>query len=231
MTFSDAQNNFISGKTGLHYEGFLSFFGKGSVTDRMQEIQPSATTVGFVPPGSNPVVYNETGFFGYTGIPSSLSDNEERIRELLRILDYLAPPFGSQERIFLDSGLQDVHYTVDQNDVIVTNDRLQNEKSALVSLMSGPAVYYYPLEPDLAVQIQNQALEALKFGIDNPALTLYSETQVDKSAELSQLGQDRVTEIVTGRESFDSLDDAIQQWQERGGNQIREELQQALGEQ
>jgi len=230
MTFSDAQNNFISGKTGLHYEGFLSFFGDGSVTDRMREILPSASTVALIPPGPNPVVYNETGFFGYTGIPSSLGGDEERVQELLRILDYLAPPFGSEERIFLDSGLEGVHHEIDANGARITNDRFQNERSALVSLMGGQAVYYYPTEPDLAVQIQSQALEAIELGIDNPALTLYSETDVDTSAELSQLGQDRVTAIVTGRESFDTLDDAIQQWQERGGNQIREELQRSLAE-
>lgn len=232
MTYSDAKNSFLSGTTGLHSEGFLSFFAPiNGIGAKIQELTPSATIVAMIPPGPDTVVYNRAGYFGYTGIPSSVGDNEERIRELLRILDYLAPPFGSEERIFLDNGIEGVHHEVSETGARITNDRFQNESGGLTYLMSGPTVLYYPTEPELAAEVQDQALEAIKVGIDNPVLTLYSETQVDKSVELGQLGQDRVTAIVTGRESFDTLDDAIQQWQERGGNQIREELQQAMGEQ
>ncbi len=234
MTFADAQNNFIAGSTGLHFEGFLSFYGQGSVTDRAQEQNPSAVTAPFFPPGpgGNPgVVYNETGFFGYTGIPSSLGGDENRVRELLRILDYLAAPFGSEESIFLGSGIEGVHHEVQENNVRITNDLFQTERSDLAAVMGGLAVYYYPQTPELALEIQQTALQAVELGIDNPAQTLYSETNVREGGTLDQFGQDRLTAIVTGREPLDSLADAIQQWKDRGGETIREEYEQALQDQ
>jgi putative aldouronate transport system substrate-binding protein len=234
MNFSDAQNNFIGGNTGLHFEGFLSFFGKGSVTDKMQVVNPSAETVGFVPPaasGGPGLLYNEAGIFGMTAIPASLGGDEERVRELLRILDYLAAPFGSEERIFLESGLEGVHHEVNEEGLRVTNDRLGIERSDLVAVMGGLAVYYYPENPGLAERIQDQALEAMAVGIDDPTLGLYSEASVSNASTLEELGTDRVTAIITGREPLEALNDAVQEWRNRGGDQIRQEYEQALSEQ
>ena len=232
MTFADSQNNFIAGSIGLHYEGFLSFYGLGSVTFRAQEQNPAAITAPIVPPGADGgqgVTYNETGFFGYTGIPSSVGGDENRVMELLRILDYLAPPFGSEERNFLDSGLEGVHHDVDpETGARLTNDLFRTEKGDVASAMNGQAVYFYPETPELALDIQQVALQAIELGIDDPALGLFSETNNREAGTLAQLGQDQVTAIVTGREPLDALGDAVQQWKDRGGETIREELQEAL---
>lgn len=232
MTFADAQNNFIAGSTGLHFEGFLSFYGTGSVTDRAQDQNPAARTAPFFPPspdGTPGVVYNETGFFGYTGIPSSVGSDENRVRELLRILDYFAAPFGSEEWIFRGAGIEGVHHEVDPaTGERVTNDLFRTEESGLIGVMSGLAVYYYQDTPELALEIQEKALQAIELGIDNPAQTLFSETNVRDGGTLDQFGHDRLTAIVTGREPLDSLDDAIQQWKDRGGETIRQEFQEAL---
>lgn len=234
MTFADAQNNFIARSTGLHYEGFLSFYGAGSVTFRAQEQNPEARTAPIVPPGADGgrgVTYNETGYFGYTGIPSSVTD-ENRIMELLRILDYLAPPFGSEERNFLDSGIEGVHHEVDpETGARLTNDLLRTERSDIPSVMNGQAVYFYPETPEIALDIQKVALEAIELGIDDPTLGLFSETNNREGGTLSQFGQDQVTAIVTGREPLDSLASAVEEWKSRGGDQIREEYEQALQQQ
>lgn len=232
MTFADAQNNFIAGSTGLHYEGFLSFYGQGSVTFRAQEQNPAGRTTPLIPPSVNGgpgTVYNETGFFGYTGIPSSLDGNEERIGELLRILDYLASPFGSEEANFLSAGIEGVHHKLDpETGARLTNDLLRTEKGDIASAMGGQAVYFYPETPELALEVQKIALQAVEVGIDNPVLTLYSETNVREGATLDQFGQDSITGIVTGRESLSSLAGAVEEWKGRGGDDIRNEFQEAL---
>ena len=231
MTFTDAQNNFVSGKTGLHTEGFLSFFGIGNVTYRMQELNPAAQTVGLIPPGPNAAIINETGFFGSVAIPASVGQDEERVAELLRILDYLASPFGSEEYNFLNYGLEGVHHEIQPSGARVINDRGRAEKSDLVGFMGGQAVYYYPEDPPLAERIQQIALQALPLGVDDPTLVLYSESNISEGAQLSQLGLDRTTAIITGREAMESFDAAVEEWRSRGGDRIREEYQQALQEQ
>jgi len=232
MTFADSQNNFIAGSIGLHYEGFLSFYGIGSVTFRAQEQNQAALTAPIVPPGADGgqgVTYNETGFFGYTGIPSSVGGDENKVMELLRILDYLAPPFGSEERNFMDAGIEGVHHELDpETGARLTNDLFRTEKGDLASAMNGQAVYFYPETPEIALEIQAVALQAIELGIDDPARGLFSETNNREAGTLGQLGQDQVTAIVTGRQSPDTLADAINQWKDRGGETIREELQEAL---
>ena len=111
MTFSDAQNNFIGGAIGLHTEGTGSFFGKNNVGDRQRQANPDAriTNVPNVAVDGGPgVTHNRSGAFGMVAIPASVTD-EERILELLHILDYLGAPFGSEEREFLNSGIEGVH--------------------------------------------------------------------------------------------------------------------------
>lgn len=234
MTFALAQDAFVGGKTGLHYEGFLSFYGMGSVSDRARDVDPAATMVPLVPPGADGgqgVTYYESGFFGYTGIPSSTGD-ENRILELLRILDYLAAPFGSEERNFFDNGLEGVHHNVDPNTgARIATDQLRIDRGDMTSAMNGQAVYYYPDTPELAVEIQKVALEAIAIGVDNPVRTVYSETQTGEGATLDQFAQDTITAIVTGREPVDTLGAKIDEWKTRGGDKVRSELEDALASQ
>jgi putative aldouronate transport system substrate-binding protein len=148
-------------------------------------------------------------------------------KELLRIPDYLAAPFGSEEWAFLSYGIEGVDYQV-TNGVPVVTDRGISEKGDLVYLMAGLPAFYYPQTPEVAETAQKLAYEVIKLGIDDPAWPLYSPTNVSKAAELNQFGFDRATAIITGREPLSALDAAIRDWKSRGGDQIRRELEQSL---
>jgi putative aldouronate transport system substrate-binding protein len=69
-----------------------------------------------------------------------------------------------------------------------------------------------------------------KVAIANPAAGLYSETLGEAGAELNQLTMDTYTEIVTGRAGIEQHDEMISQWRERGGDDIRAELEEAIAE-
>ena len=60
--------------------------------------------------GDKPVHYLGAGFQSATAIKKA---SAERIKEILRILDWLAAPFGSQEDLLLTAGIKDVDYTLD----------------------------------------------------------------------------------------------------------------------
>src|SRR5205823_3490611 len=60
--------------------------------------------------GQQPIHFFGNGFAGATGLKQA---SPERIQELLRILNWLAAPFGSQEDLLLSYGLPDVHYKLD----------------------------------------------------------------------------------------------------------------------
>jgi putative aldouronate transport system substrate-binding protein len=234
MTFSDAQNAFIAGETGFHYEGFPSFYGTGSVTDRMQQANAGGTDTYITPVGSDGqpgIVYNGVGHFGYVGIPASLSGNDDRINELLRILDYLAAPFGSEEFTFLNNGIEGVHSDRNAGGNLILNDRGRSEKSDLPSPMNGLPVFFYPEDPTIGLAIQQGGYASVGLGIDDPTLGLYSAANIENGPALTQLGTDTVTAIITGRQGIDSLDAAIEEWKSRGGDQIRQDFQEALQQQ
>ncbi len=231
MTFADAQNAFIAGATGFHFEGLTSFYGVGNVGWRQQEANPAAR-IGHLPSvgadGQPGVTWNGSGFFGYVAIPASLGGDEERVLELLRICDYLAAPFGSEEQLFLGNGIEGVHFDFNEQGAPIVNDLGRQEKGDLVYFMNGLETLFYPTEPEVGLEVQAVLKEAIAIGIDDPTLVLFSQTNIDQGPILDQLGADSINPIVTGREAFDALDAAIEAWKSQGGDQIRQEYEQAL---
>jgi putative aldouronate transport system substrate-binding protein len=231
MTFDDSKNTFIAGGTGLHYEGTTSFYGRGTTGGQLAEAHPGAkiTNVPIVAVDGGPgVTHNGPGYFGYVGIPADRGGDEERVLELLRILDYLASPFGSEEQLFLDNGIEGTHWEYNEVGAPVRNDKGQQDISDLTYLMGSQNVLFYADDPQLGLEVQRVLKDSVAVGIEDPTLVLFSQTNVDQGPVLSQLGMDSITPIVTGREPFESLDAAIQAWRDQGGEQIRQEYQEAL---
>jgi putative aldouronate transport system substrate-binding protein len=234
MTFAQAQTAFISGKTGLHSEGIGNFYSPdiaGTVYYKMRQANPKVELAGLMPSdpgGSKAVTYNTQGSFGFVGIPASVGKDQNRVQELLRILDYLAAPFGSEEWHFLNYGVEGVDYKEDAKGIPVRTDQGNSERGDLVYVM-GPMPYlYYPQTPEVAAQAQQIAYGIIKIGQDDLTWPLYSPTFVSKSAELRQFGFDSITAIITGRQPLSALDTYIKDWKSRGGDQIRKEYEQAL---
>jgi putative aldouronate transport system substrate-binding protein len=233
MTFAQAQAAFIGGKVGLHSEGIGNFYSPsvaGTVYYKIKQANPQAELTGLMPSGpggAKAVTRNTQGSFGFTGVPATVGKDKARVQELLRILDYLAAPFGSEEYNFLTYGIEGVDYQV-TNGVPVMTDKGTSEKGDLVYVMAGLPVFYFPQTPDVAQTAQQLAYQIIKIGIDDPTWPLYSPTNVTKAPELNQFGFDQVTAIVTGRQPLTALDAAIKEWKSRGGDQIRQEFEQAL---
>lgn len=234
MTFDDSKNNFIAGSVGLHYEGTTSFYGAGTTGGQLAEAYPDAriTNVPIIGVDGQPgVTHNNPGFFGYVAIPAKVGEDEERVLELLRILDYLASPFGSEEQLFLGNGLEGEHWEFNEDGAPVVNDKGRQDRSDLVYFMGSLNVLFYAADPQLGLEVQRVLKDSVAVGIDDPTLVLFSQTNVDQGPILNQLGMDSITPIVTGRDSIDSLQAAIDAWKSQGGDQVRNEFQEALQQQ
>ncbi len=233
MTFAQAQNAYLGGKTGLHSEGFGNFVDPklaGTVYYKIKQANPNAVLTGLMPSapgGSKAMTYNTPGSFGFTAIPATVGKSQTRVAELLRILDYLASPFGSDEWQFLSYGVKDVDYKLDANGVPALTNQGISEKGDLVYIMGPLPVFFYPQSPGAAEYGQKLATEIIKIGQNDPSWPLYSATNVAKASELNQFGFDSMTAIITGRQPLSALDAAIAGWKSRGGEQIRQEFQQS----
>jgi len=177
--------------------------------------------------GAKAVTRNTQGSFGFTAIPATVGKDEERVKELLRILDYLASPFGSEEWYFLNYGVEGVDHDV-KNGIPVLNDRGIAERGDLTYVMANMPVLFIPSAPEAVAPAQQMAYQIMKVGIDDPSWPLYSATWTAKSTELRQFGFDSITAIVTGRQPMTALDDYIKEWKSRGGDLVRHEFEQSM---
>ncbi len=232
MTFASAREAFVGGSTSLHTGGFLAFWLAGGTIAQVKTVNPVATVDPLLPVGMDGqpgVVRNTPGYFGMNAIPASIGD-EERVLELLRILDYLASPFGSEEWTFLGYGIEGVHFERSASGDPIVNDLGRQERSGLIYLMPPLPSLYLPDNPELALSVMDYAVQLIDMGIDPPTRGLFSPTDVEQGPSLAQFGGDSINGIITGRSSLDELDSIVAQWRERGGDQIRTEFQEALQE-
>lgn len=167
---------------------------------------------------------------GFIATNAIKQGSPERIKEVLRILDYLASPFGSEEDLLLQYGLPEVHYTLDGAGKLTLNDR-SNADANYVNwkyMMQHPQVMYVPDVPGYAKAEYDAEHVLIPAGVDDPTFGLYSPTLGSKGATLTRTILDGFTDVIAGRRPIADYDQIVKDWQASGGDQMRKELQDAL---
>ena len=150
----------------------------------------------------------------------------DRVRELLRILNFLAAPFGTQEHLLINYGLPGVHHTVDANGNPILTDKGTAEITPSWSFVVRPTpVLFDPKSADFARVLQADQTPNIQAGHADANLGLYSETQSTKAALAEQPFLDGLTDVVLGRRPVADFDQLVKDWQNAAGNQIRTELE------
>lgn len=230
------KDRFVGGRFGSYNDGLFALPGSRGLRARARQANPAADVIGLVPfghDGGAAVSHNGGGNAGFVTIPASAGDDEERLRELLRILNYFASPFGSTERIFLNFGLEGVHHTVQPDGGLALTEQGRFElggevRSDLASFMHEPPALYYPDAPGDAQYMQGLIADLVAIGIDDPTLGLYPAAAAELNPVLGQLIADQETAIVLGREGVDAIGPLAEEWRRRGGDEVRAAYQEAL---
>ena len=112
-----AGNDFAAGKFATVCQGFGNQF-----REILRRGLPAGRHFAFLPPiahdGSKPINFLGPGYISTNALKAA---PPERIKELLRIIDWLASPFGSQEDMLLSYGMEDQDYTLDDKGNPVTS--------------------------------------------------------------------------------------------------------------
>ena len=227
QTSNEIREQLMAGVVG---SGANAFINLNLMRTQAQEINPDARIMGLVPPGHDGgqgVAYNIGGYFGRYTVPITSGQDEERVRELIRLTNFFAAPFGSEEYTFLNYGIEGVHHTV--NDDGSRTLTQAGEEDVFNLGLGGLNVLYSPNREEIRY-IQSLMAEQTRIGLFSPTVNLYSPTATERSGELSQLYTDNKIAIGTGREPLSALDDWIAEWRNRGGDEIREEYEQAYAE-
>jgi putative aldouronate transport system substrate-binding protein len=231
LTVEQATDLMLGGRTGMASNGFAAVFGKSGYRTRIKEVVPEADLRPIVLPGADGgkgVTYQTPGFFGLTAISAKAAQDEERLKELLRVMNYLFAPFGSEESTFLNYGVPGVHSDEQEGGGYALNDTGRNERSALVYPFLSENYFFYPGVPGEAELAQKFNEEMAAVAVANPTANIYSAAAGENGATLGQLITDKYTEIVTGRSELAEWDNVISDWKSRGGDEMRKEYEDAI---
>jgi putative aldouronate transport system substrate-binding protein len=171
--------------------------------------------------------YYGRGYFGMTAFKKAPPD---RVKELLRIANYLAAPFGSAEDLLLTTGVKDIDYSVGGDGSISVLPPSNQDANSVPwkYIVQRPQVAYWPGIPDYAKAATDFEKAAVAVGVADPTLGFTSPTLDTKGSVLQQNLIDATTDILAGRRPLSDFDQVVKDWQNNGGNSIRTELEQSI---
>ncbi|HEY1294954.1 MAG TPA: extracellular solute-binding protein, partial [Chloroflexota bacterium] len=153
---------------------------------------------------TKPIYHTGPSNFGVSFIKKG---SPERVQLLLRVLNYIASPFGSQEWALLNYGVEGVHYNRGAEGVPMLTDKGKNEVlSTWKYITNNPEILFNPdRSQQYATDIQADEKAMADVGIPDPTLGFYSQTYSSQQALLDQALNDGVSDIVIGRAPLSDL--------------------------
>jgi putative aldouronate transport system substrate-binding protein len=228
----NARTDFAGGRWTLWLDGFATAW---SDPWRRARQAPTPFEVHMVPPfaardSGKPQHFFNAAHLGATAIRKGSPD---RVRELLRILNWLAAPFGSAEDLLLSYGVEGPDYSLDSNGNPVLTERGNPDANYLPFkyIAQRPSVLYLPDIPDYTPTLVEAEKLLVPIGVSDPTVGLVSPTAVRQGVVLRQTFFDGVRDIIVGRRPFADYDQLVKDWQANGGELMRKELQDALAAQ
>jgi putative aldouronate transport system substrate-binding protein len=217
----DLTTLYYNGTVGSMQDGFGAYLPK--YRESKGKLTPAAAlpySVGGEPGG----IIAARRSFGYTVLKKA---KKERIELLLRILDYLAAPFGSEEWELVHYGVEGTHFTraADGSPQATKLGEVENNTNLpLKYLAEGPQVLFVPGMPDAVRALHTWQQKVVPHAIRNASFGLQSATKNSQGATLKALVDDTVTGIIAGRLPISAWDATVKKWRERGGDRMAEEF-------
>lgn len=228
---AEYQGLFFAGRVAVSNTNVDGYFGTGGLIAQLKQRNPAATTEVLVPPGADGgkgMVGPDLGYYCMLSIPSSIKE-EERIHEILGVINYLAAPAGSSEYYLVHYGVEGHNYTMKDGVPTGSTDDAIRTESFLSMLSSFNLGFFFPGAPaDEALKAQKVAEEMVECFVENPVKNLDSAASFSKGDALSTIIQDYENGIVTGRKQMSELADLRKRWRDSGGDEIRAEYEKQL---
>lgn len=225
--FSDPGGNFDrwqAGTTSLYLQSFSGWaqFGQDFPQWNMGAVSPPKWDGG----GTAVKHLGPAGYGAYIGIRKQ--DSDERLQEILRVVDYIASPFGTQEFLDVNFGVEGEQYNFKGSEPVPT-EKAAGQRVRPIQY-AGSQLYaqlYMAGQPDV-VKTQHEYLsDVMPGGVQNASYGLFSETSVTKGATASLKVQDAKREIIQGRKPLSEWDAVVDEWKKAAGDAMRGEYEEA----
>jgi putative aldouronate transport system substrate-binding protein len=229
---ADMKPRFRSGEVVMRYDGYGDWeeaLGAGILEDNPSFNQQPLDW--FAADGGEPLGYMRDPAWAYTFLRKELS--REQIEEILDVMNWVAAPFGTEEREMIDYGVEGVHFTRGADGQPQLNDKGNAEAGAPI-----PTVYFLcgrPADPiaakgDWPGYVQSR-LDWESRHIQYIKPRIFSGIKRIEPADLQQANQslnDKLEDLRRGRTPMSEWDSIVAAWRREGGDAGREYYQQAL---
>ncbi|HLZ64108.1 MAG TPA: substrate-binding domain-containing protein [Ktedonosporobacter sp.] len=225
LTNKQKKTNFEGGKVAMYQDSFSAISAEQT---RTRQVTPTAKPEILVP-NNNQGKYNRflgSGYVGITCIPSKATSDPERIKELLRIMDYLDAPTFSLESNFNSYGIDGWDSSVGKNGLRQTNDKGKNEVAELLNIAGPPNIFYTPtspLVPQDAIYQQTVARQLTQNAVGDPTWGLFSPSFARQSTSLTLTVNSGLQRIVRGEDPLSALPALVKLWLSQGGAKWKQE--------
>jgi putative aldouronate transport system substrate-binding protein len=165
--------------------------------------------------------------FGYVVMPKTLS--QDRIKMLLRVLNYFAAPFGTEEDLLLRFGVKGSEWTEDSPAGPVFTDKGKADFMPWRNIVAPAPVAYLPVvAQEFPNLLQDWEKQLAAVGVEDASVGLVSRTYAQKGATANRTLGDGLNDIVTGRRPFTDYDGLVKDWLDTVGTTAKAEYQQAF---
>lgn len=165
--------------------------------------------------------------FGRSAINKKAGD---RVKTLLKIADYLAAPFGTQEYLDVKYGKQGADYTLQGSDPVPTANGAANSALGVKYIADARIANYLPGRVESARKLDASIRKLVADGFSNDAVYLYSRTAEKRFTEASNTFGALEADIVQGRKSVAEWRPAADRWWKDHGQKMADELTAAYKE-
>ncbi|MFE9252725.1 ABC transporter substrate-binding protein [Streptomyces sp. NPDC007088] len=163
----------------------------------------------------------------YYGVLIVKKAPKARIKQILRAMNALASPFGTDGYLLRKYGVRGPDHTVKGTDPILTPKGTAEVTLPTIFATDAPFTLYYPRKPEIVHTQYAFQSEANKVLLPDPTEALYSPTNAKMSALLQKTLDDTRKGIMQGRVPLKEWDDAMRDWRGKAGDKIRSEYEQA----
>lgn len=190
---------------------------------RQSQINPKFNPQPIMPfahDGGTPITWGGDPAGIFTFVKKGLG--QDRVAELLGVLNYTAAPFGTEENQMYNYGLEGKHYTRQASGAPKLTALGQKEVSQTYIFLGGrPTAITQSEYPGYVQSMSEWQNAAAKVQQKSPFDGIRVE-QPTKMAALAQPFDDKLQDIFRGRRPVSELKTAVKEWQTNGGNEGRD---------
>jgi ABC-type glycerol-3-phosphate transport system substrate-binding protein len=218
---------FKSGRAAYVYDGWPNYLTPSvGYLDAMAAVDKTFDVRPMVPVGKDAVAWSDNVVLSNCFVKKA---DPQRVKEILRLANWAAAPFGSQEYTLINYGVEGVDYRLDATGAPVTTTQgTQDIAVPWKFLASGTPALYATGHPNGVKYLHDAYATVIPKLVADPTANYTSPTWDSKGAgSLLTLRGDWIKDIVTGRRSMSSYQDLVKSYLAQGGEQARAEFEQA----